>query len=121
MNLTEIAKRTYRKRGTPRRSVFVIYDKKAKKYRRAQPLGKAWWDDPEDATFYTSSTKAQETINNMVEAGYGNPVHKDAWWHYYRELDPNAEMELEWGDVGKYFEIQEIVIQSTIRQHIDLG
>lgn len=133
MNLQEIAKPTYRKRSAPRsfarlrtqREAFVVFDKRTEKYRLggAVPrLAPGWTDSIESATKYDTSDSAHNVINYMIGEGYNSgALHKDVWWHYYRELDPAGEMDLSWSDIGKYFEIQKIHIQTKIVGTVELG
>ncbi len=125
MNLQEIAKQTYRKRPSARNRGFVVYDKKAEKYRKggaSMVLGQTWYDSIDDATIYKTSESAHEAINYMVGEGYNQgSATKNVWWHYYRELDPAGEMPLNWSDVEKYFEIQKVVIQTKVTGTVKLG
>ena len=120
MNLTEIAKKTYRERNPDRRpgSTFAIFDKKQRKYYKTFMAGEHWKDRHEDANFYDSAKKAHDSLNGILNKNF--PSKSDVWPAYYEEIGlPNDQ--IDWHHITPYFEIHEIVLTAKVQRKIEIG
>jgi hypothetical protein len=120
MNLTEIAKRTYRKRTPAQRPgrTFVVFDKRQEKYYKTFMAGEYWKDRPEEANLYESLEKAHGSLESLLNRTM--PSEKDIWPQYQAEIGLSNE-QIDWHHIADYFEIHEIALTSRVTRKIEVG